>query len=476
MSDLSSVVLGMGLEAFDDTPPDTGYRHPVIDDTELEAEGRKVAIVCDQITEETNRVVMLNDARAYGEGSRAALSEVAALELQRRVMSAVGESRAVLVVGSVESYNGPLGEQLLNAGLEGIGNILRSVIETLIRLIRTGTKILFNFLTSSKAILSRQLRAIGELTGAVKNKIEGWEEFQISIGGGNTKVIHGKSGTLAGSNSVTADDLPIDEAVYAERMVSMLPANVRALCKTQNTTLRFPKEFLTELRETSKQLEVVAGTLHGLEAQDTGIMTMIQRAAITPEPDDVNPFIGLTIEEHYPTSKMATIRESNQFNTRLAGVILLGDYQLKITAPPIAMFKASAKKTTSFESARALGNIDVVFECVEPNLDPSSVTIPSLSRADALKVLDQAEAIVDSMLNVNNALDKSLRSRTYEQTLNKLYTIQSGKYADLDYITLLTQAMGKLNTTRDTLATGVVSYANRLANALRQYVAVSAQL
>lgn len=464
MSDMSLVMYDIGIESFDDTPPDTGYRHPIIDDTVLEEEGRKVVEIGDQINEETKRVVLLNDARAYGESARGTLSEAAAVELQRRVMIAVGEDRATLIVGSVESYNGGLGEQLLNAGLEGIGNILRTVVETLIKLIRTGGRILFNFLTSSKAILSRQIRAIGELTGVVKNKLEGWEEFEINIRSG-VKVTHTKP-----------DGLPMDEAVYADRMTSMLPENVRALCKAQNGKLYFPSEFTTELRITFSQLQHVSATLYGLEAQDTGIMTMIQRAASTPEPDDVNPFIGLTMEEYYPISKMATLRDSNQFNTRIVGLVMLGDYQLKITAPPIAVYKSSAKSVQSAESARAVGNLDITFSCQEPNKDTSSVVIPSLSREDAMRVLDTAETMVDSMLNVNSALDKALRSSNYEKTLNKLYAIQAGKYADLDYVTLLTQAMGKLTTTRNALATGAVGYTNRLANALRQYVAVSAQL
>lgn len=474
MSDMSMFVLGLGLEAFDDVSARGDYQHPVIDGIELETAAHELANAGAHITENTQRVVALNDARVYGEGIRSTLTEAAACELQRRVMVAVGEDRATLVVGSVENYNGSLGEQLLNAGLESVGNILRTVLETLAKLIRTGVKMLFSYLTSAKAVLGRQLRAVAELTGVVKLKLEDWEEFQISIGGGNATVVHGKSGTLG---SVGVEPVQPVEPVYVARQISLDPANARLLSKTQSNVLRFSDDVVADLKETMLQLGgVVKGTLFGLDQQDNGIMNMIIEAARTPEPDDVNPFIGLVVENCYPVSKMITTRASNEFNVHLESAVLLGDYQLKISAPPTAVYKATAKRATSAESARAMANLDVSFTCQQPTSAAKYSTVTSLSRDQAIKALDLTEFMIEAIISQNDTLTKNLRSYNYDQALNKLYSFQSGKYADPEYVTLLTQAMRHLSNAGDVLTPQVTGYVNRLSNAVRQYVAVSAQL
>lgn len=480
MSDMSMFMHGIGNEAFEDTPVASDYVRVVVDTAELVGIDGEVRANSAELVESVAQVQRIRETRAYAESIRDSLSEEVAEELQRRVAEVVGSDQAMLIVGSVESYNGSLGNQLLNAGLESIGSVLQKALAFLINLIRTGAKIMMRFFASAKLVLGRQLTAINELRRSVNNKLEGWEEFQITIGEGKGVVVkHGKSGTVLNNNDNVVD---IDFGGTADAgdisPTSFYRVHASALGMTKGGRLAIPSPFIPALNDTARMVEdVLIESAIGFDKHYSCVLDVIKDAAKMPEANRLDAMNHLTLDKFLPLSKMTVDRSSNEFQTRINGPVMLGDIQLNITATPKITYAASGRNVNGIDVVSGYATLGMALICVEPQNRTFTGYVNALNKRDSLKALD----IVDALLNrvINAGLDKwaSDLSRDADYVASRvLPSMYGGNYNDEAYRTALVQGMGNLTRITSAMPRDMVAYTNQMTNAVKHYVELSGKL
>jgi len=479
MTSIAGFISGSGLEGFEDTPAVTDLPDDVRDD-ELAEVSRDVDLTVQALNDQQQRVATLTDVRAYGESIRATLTPAEITELQRRVVAVVGEERGLTIVGSVEHYGGSTGQYVLDAGLESVGAMLRAALEALIKLIRTGAKVMMRFFSSAKVVLGRQLKALVDLKNSVNNKLEGWEEFQISIGGGTgVKVNHGPSGTIFDPQAdepltpYAADDGKrlTPDALYRVH-ASLLSVT------SANGTLRIPSPFVPVLKETVSELQgVVLKSAEGFCELYDDVMGAVKAAAKASDANVDAIFNSLVLEKYVPLSKMKIGRDSNEFQTRVYSKSMLGDVDFNFYGPPCVVFAAAGRNTNDvLKSANSYASMGMSLGCRNPERTELDGSVLSLNKKDSLAAIASVEDLVDSI--ISSKLDKAsgeLAKQADEIASRVLPSLDTGKASD-DYRGAIARAMSNLTGITGALPRDLISYANQLTNAVKHYVEVSAAL
>lgn len=475
MSDMSMAMFGIGVEAFDDTPPASDYVRVVVDTAELIGVDNEFQKSNSSLSASITEVSSINDTRVYAESMRGSISETSAIELQNRVMAVVGSERAALIVGSVESYNGAIGEQILNASLESIGGMLQKALAYLIKLIRTGAQIMLRFFSSAKLVLGRQLTAVNELRRSIGNKLEGWEEFQISIADGVT-VKYSKPGNQTNDNVVSLDFGSADEGDISPMDFYRVHASMISM--TVRDHLIIPSPFVQTLKDTVRTLtDVITETAIGYDKHYACVLEAISDASKMPEANRLDALSHLTLDKFLPLSKMLADKTSNEYQTRYSSAMMLGDYQMRIAAPPTIMFAARGKVAQPIDVVNGFSAMSFTLQCVEPQRKGLTGYVPSLSRSDSLKVLDIAEELLKRV--INSGLDKWAADLSREADMiasRVLPRMYGGNYNDDDYRTALVQALGTMTRITSAVPRDTVAYSNRLTNAIKHYVELSGKL
>lgn len=470
MSDLSSVVFGMGLEAFEDKPEPSDYQPEAVDTTELDLINKEAAAVSTEVEAQSERIKRLTDARAYGESVRGSLSETAAVELQRKVMDALGDERATRIVGSVESYNGPLGTDLLNAGLESIGSIIAKAIATLIRLIRTGISIFMRFITSAKIVLSSTAKNIGRLRDAVKKRAT-WREEAISITGADIAAIRKQNQPSADIDSAGARPAGAD---------SLSVMQLRALCYAERGGVMLPYPFVPALKDTVSQYKtVVIPTMLGCRDYFGALLSLIRDSVDMP--DDAARFTAtnnLTADKFIPVDKFEISRNDTEYSHALYSKQLMGNTTLFVSAPPSVLFK-DYKRSDVMAVGHGLGAFWAEL-CLHDGLaaqsSVSGIVIKPLTKSEA----EQATALVADLLE--EVMDSELSDKAFklgkeadELVARILPRLSDG--ADIDsFKSAMVRAMSALSGITNGMPRASVSYVNRLSNSVGAYVEISAGL
>jgi hypothetical protein len=471
MSDMSMFMHGIGIEAFVDEPEPSDYQPEPVDTTELEVLNKEAAAVNMEVDAQSKRITQLTDARDYAESVRGSLSEVEATELRRRVTEALGDEQSVRIVGSVESYNGPLGNDLLNAGLESIGSFIAKAIATLIRLIRTGISIFMRFITSAKIVLGSTAKNIGRLRDAVKKRMT-WREDAISITGADIAA-------LRKQNQPTADmDAPATRASGSDTMTLM---QLRALCYAQNGGVMLPSPFVPALRDTVSQYKtVVMPAMTGCRDYFGALLSLIRDSVDMP--DDAERFKAtnhLTADKFIPVDKFPLSRNDSEFSHALASKQLLGNVVLNVTAPPSVLFK-DYKRSEAMAVGHGLGAFWaelMIDDGMAAQAPVGGIVVKPLTKVEAEQataaIADLLDAVMDSELS-----DKAFKlGKEADELAARILPRLSDGNGDLDsFKAAMVRAMSALSSLTNGLPRASVSYVNRLSNSVGAYVEISAGL
>ena len=481
MSDLSSFVLGMGLEAFDDSADRVELEQEVVDVSELEVIDKEATTNEVAVVEQSKRFSALVDARDFGESKRTELDERVAIELQRRVMEAVGEDRAALVVGSVESYNGGLGEHILSASLESIGGMLQAAIATLVRLIRTGISIFMRFITSARIVLASTKNNLVKLREAIK-KSKNWRTDSIGITGDDINKVRTKyEGTnldttlvqddLTGGNS----DVPV--TVY-QTPTSLSVRHATALCLGESGGLRFPQPFVPALKASVGEYEtVVIPSTSGVRDYFRAVMSLIKDSTDMKDDDErFKASDALTLDKFLPISKMTMEGRGNEFSATYNSKPMLGNMSLSLTAP-LGVIERDYKRTDTMRVAHGIGSISFGFTATDPRSSSASIrgiAIKPLTEQEA----SQAAALIAGLLDEITDGDLDNKAHLLGKESDELAARVLPRLSDSGNInnfkTSMVQAMSVLSVITNNLPRTSVSYVNTLSNAVSAYIRISA--
>lgn len=490
MSEMSALLFGIGNEAFEEPlPVSTGYVPEDVDHTELVNADVAMRASDADITDQMDKVRKLTDAVTYARDVRETITEVEARELQSRVIAVLGDDAGPRLMGSMESYNGPLAGQLLDAGLEGIGNMLRTALAALIKLIRTGFRIMMQFINSAKLVLGRQLKALSELRRATHDKLEGWEEFQISWGNNSGLSVKTGPGAASGITPMTpiTPITPITPMTPITSMTPMSPignrpkqlsaAYARLLTMTEGNVLKAPTNLSSTLRETARIMKVaVIPAVDGVNRHFGAVLDMLEDADRMNMDQRYKAVNQLAYDKFLPMNSLLVGRESNKFNTVLSSQPVLGDYELRMAISPLNLATGYAERQDDKEGAlRSLGLTSINFNRTQKASDTGTPELTSLSRQDALLsiacVEDLLKTVIDYGLDNAAARLGGVADKVVTRVLPRL---TDGR--DDVFTTNMTYAVSTLSRLTNMLPQSVVSYTNNLTNAVKQYVEISAQL
>jgi len=481
MSEMSALLFGIGNEAFEEPlPVSTGYVPVEVDHTELVNADDAMRASDAEINDQMDKVRKLSDAVTYARDVRETITEVEARELQSRVIAVLGDDAGPRLMGSMESYNGPLAGQLLDAGLEGIGSMLRTALAALIKLIRTGFRIMMQFITSAKLVLGRQLKALGELRRATSDKLEGWEEFQITWGNNSGLTVKKGPGTASGISPITpitpiAPITPISPIGGGQKQLSA--AYARLLTKTEGNVLKAPTNMSGELRDTARIMKMaVIPAVDGVNRHFGAVLDMLEDADRMDMGQRYNALNQLTYDKFLPMNMLLVGRESNKFGTVLSTTPVLGDYELRANINPLNLVNGFAGKTGDQQGAlRNLGLVSFNFTRTEKASATGTPELTSLSRQEALLSIACVEDLLKTVIDYGlDATAARLGGEADKVVTRVLPRLTDG--SDDTFTSQMTMAIGTLSRLTNMLPQSVVSYTNNLTNAVKQYVEISAQL
>lgn len=480
MSEMSMLMHGMGLEAFVDERPDVNYERVDVDDSELIEAGKQTDFMIGELAEQQQRVAGLIDARDYALANRESLSEEMASELRSRVIAVLGEDRGVRLVGSVESYNGPNGLQILDCGLESIGGMIRSALAALIKLIRTGARILMNFFASAKVVLGNQLRAIGALSAASNRKIEGWDEFMVNVGNSQSAKPNTYTTPPSMSSSSAATDTtplksqPVNNAVPGDLSIS----TYTTLAMESGGYLFIPSDFTYALRNTCDTVEGICLDVVGGFNKQYGALLNLFADSIKFK-DGIEAFNALqqmSADKFLPMKRLGYDADaSTATHSVLTTGVLLGDTRFTVESRREALYATNAQGPDNrLNNAEGLSNIRVYFTAPTTKTWPRGERVKTLSRTAALQslaLIDKlVKAVIDSPLQAEaNALSKeadkiaSTVIPRLDSTDDRMEQFQSYSVSIMSGMTNLTAAGPRL----------LITYVNNLASAVREFVELS---
>lgn len=457
MADLLSLMHDVGLEAFVDES--TVYTPEQVDVTELIGVGNESRVADDNLNESVQRLTQLGEAVVYADQMRDNLSETAALELQSRVIAVLGEERGTRLVGSVESYNGPLGNQILNAGLESLGSILLAAVNTVLKLIRTCIQIMVRFVMSAKRVLGNQLKAISKLVNDIRNR-EFNTQFKI--------VITGKGVTATTGNDILNDDPVSGLLTFRE---------VAALSIFVDGDFVIPSDFTATLRETCIGLQTVRDVAMGINTYYDNVLSLLKESReVSSDEQRYVMAAGVTLDRCLPLSQLVNVRAATtQFNVVLEDKPMLGAKQLRVSAPPKTMYRGSGIPNGK-DVLRGMASIKIELLGYGRGQakDPDDIT--SLSKQEALNSLELVKTMVEGLLTGGYDDEAARLAKLSEQLVSRTLPYIGDMESNNDFRTSMLSAIGSLTTVTSGFSRMSVSYANNLISAVRRYVELSAGL
>lgn len=456
MSDLSMLMLGIGNEAFEDSDP---YVSEVVDVTELESINNEARVASDNLVDSTQRLTQLSEAIEYGESVRGTITETEARELQSRVIAVLGEERGASLVGSVESYNGALSGQILNASLESLGGMLKSAVDFILKLIRNCIQIMLRFVMSAKRVLGNQLKAVTKLINDIRNR-EFNAQFKI--------VISGKGVTATTGNDILNDDPVSGLLTFRE---------VATLSTFEDGDFVIPTDFVNALRETCTGLLTVRDVAMGINTYYDHVLSLLKesREASSDEARYVMA-AGVTLDRCLPLSQLVNVRAATtQFNVVLEDKPMLGAKQLRVSAPPKTMYRGSGIPNGK-DVMRGMASIKIELLGYGRGQakDPDDVT--SLSKADAVNTLELVKSMVESLLTGGYDDEAARLAKLSEQLVSRTLPFIGDMESNNDFRTSMLSAIGTLTTVTTGFSRMSVSYSNNLITAVRRYAELSAGL
>lgn len=474
MSEMSMLMHGMGLEAFVDERPDVNYELVDVDDSELIEAGKQTDFMVGEIVEQQQRVSGLIDARDYANANREALSEEMATELRSRVIAVLGEDRGVRLVGSVENYNGANGLQLLDCGLESIGGMITAALAALVKLIRTGARIMMNFFASAKVVLGNQLRAIGVLSSAVDRKIEGWDEFMVNV---NKNTPTKPTGYTPGAGYFDQKVEPLKAATKPGGPTAN-SLDFAELAMVVGDELIVPSDLASSLRITANHVEgTCLDVTAGLNKQFGALLGLFSDADKIN--DGLQLYAGLqqlSADKFLPVKRlMYQEKESSPNLAVLTSGELLGGERFVITIDRAALYaNAATQSGNRIRNVNGFRFLTVEMRPIGSLKFPRDHQVRALSRSAAQQTL----SIMDKLLKT--VIDSPFQAEANELSRNadKIATTTLARMNTSDSVmkTFQEDAMGIISNMTVVTAAGprqLISYVNNLSTAVRSFVALS---
>ncbi|QXO10295.1 hypothetical protein pEaSNUABM37_00336 [Erwinia phage pEa_SNUABM_37] len=481
MSDMSLFMHGIGLEAFDDSADKVVLEQEVVDVSELVILDNEAATNEAAVTEQSKRVAVLTEARVFGESKRNELDEKVAVELQRRVMEVVGDSRATLIVGSVESYNGSIGESILNASLESIGGMIQTAIATLVRLIRTGISIFMRFITSARIVLASTKSNLSKLREAIK-KSKNWRTESIGITGDDISKVKTKyEGNVFDTTLIQTDmtggssEVPV---TLLQTPTTLSARHAMSLCFGESGGLRFPQPFVPALKATVGEYEsMVIGSTTGMRDYFRAVMSLIKDSADMKDDDErFKASDALTLDKFLPISKMTMSRGGNEFSATFVSKQMMGNVELSLHAP-LGVVMQDYKRTDTMRVGHGIGSIDLSLATSDIHSSKASIrgiAIKPLTEQEA----NQAAALVAGLLDEVTGSDLNDKAHLLGKESDELAARVLPRLSDTGNINnfkaSMVQAMSTLSSLTTNLPRNSVGYVNSLSNAVTAYIRISA--
>lgn len=476
MSEMSMLMHGMGLEAFVDERPDVNYELVDVDESELIEAGKQTDFMVGEIVEQQQRVTGLINARDYAAANRETLSEEMATELRSRVIAVLGEDRGARLVGSVENYNGANGLQLLDCGLESIGGMITAALAALVKLIRTGARIMMNFFASAKVVLGNQLRAIGALSSAVDRKIEGWDEFMVNVNNNNpTKPTGYTPGGGAGYFDQKVEPLKAATKPGGPTASSL---DFTELALAVGDELIVPGDLATALRMTANHVEgVCLDVTAGLNKQYGALLGLFGDADKIN--DGVQLYAGLqqlSADKFLPIKRLIyQEKESSPHLAVLTTGELLGGDRFTVTIDRAALYASAATQSGNrIRNVNGFRFLTVTMRQIGLLKFPRDHQVRALNRSAAQQTL----SIMDKLLKT--VIDSPFQAEANELSRNadKIATTTLARMNTSDSVmkTFQEDAMGIISNMTVVTAAGprlLISYVNNLSTAVRSFVALS---
>lgn len=480
MSEIARTIFGIGNEAFMESDPveETGYVRDVVDVTDLVVVNDEVSAHEVEHAAVSARVRQLDESISYARNIPV-MTEVEAREYRDRVIAVLGEPQTQLIVGSVESYNGANATQLLNAGLEGLGSFLKAALMTLIRLIKQGIEIMVRFITSAKLVLGRQIKAIGNLRQAIRNR-KNWHEEPLDFTGADISALRKQqeAANAAGAPTVVA------EAPVSSGTVRLTLGDVLYLVYSRPGKMMFPSDFNYALKET-------------VDVMDKGIMEMgrqlnqqFSNALDLMESESfwrdgrldriAPPLVAKGFSSLMPKMLYADPDESQHMRRVYVSPNILGGIKMKVCIPYYAFINGPRSvPADDYAALSAYGAIELTLRQERSVADSSSflssVPILPLEPKQAENVLRTLETLLE------NVIDSKIHDDTVALGHRAKFVVDRyvARYLESNSDpknACLTEFISGLTRLTAVLPRATIAYANNLATATRHYVEASANL
>jgi len=448
MSDIAMLLEGVGLEAFDDAQAPTPALDLTVDLTPLTETSAVVDTALGEMEAERQRLVGLRDAYDYGQSMRETLSESAAADLQQRVIAVLGEERATTIVGSVESYNGPLAGSLLTCGLESISGFLRNAIAELIRLIRTGIRTMMQYFSSARVVLGKQLEANDLLRKALGSSDAPWQNWALEV-----KDVY--RGVTIGSAKVTGPQL-------------------RALCTTDGSSLTVPEDFVGILKSTAHFIlnSAIPG-LSGLNDHYAAILQVVRKSPSMSEPSRFLHLAQLHIDRFVPANRLLASGPDKHGMCMLSTNQLMGAKVFNIRATPIVMHQRYGHDANALEVVKQMSQTTAGVNSVNLRNVRTQLSVRALSQPAGLASLDQVDYIANVFLKLDYADDMNTLAKVADRLAHEVLLQLDGD-SRMDFCGRVTEIMSALTRVTASATRELIAYVNELCDAVRAYVSVSA--
>lgn len=477
MSDLAMLFNDVGLEAFIEPEAVSTYESQVIDVAELVAEETAVKDSLVSLTENRERVTALVDIVGYAEDSRETMSESVARELQSRVIAVLGEERTTLVMGSMESYNGPLADQILNAGLETIGGMIVAGVKTLWRIIRNAVLILVRFFTSARVVLGKQIKATSELAREIKSRpSDKWVDRPLQFTGAD----------IAALRETPAGDVDkLDMEADTKGKVTLTRRDAIALTYLDSRgEITFPVDVSSALRVTAAVIHDhilnVATVSNAKMKNMLGVLnspSVAYDATLSMSRVD-HRLVGYGFGDSLNLDKLTlATKESNKDVAVYYTKPILGALKMRLEIPTLVRDGASgwnASRAKEYLAGYSKVAIRLARDPAIRRID--DLVVPPAKQADAVGALAVLNTFLDMIINTNVVSEtKALADQLEKMMSSDTFVIK----ADLDnkeLVAYLPQMLSELIRISNETPRLCIAYANNLSNATRRYIEASAGL